>query len=92
MQRGPTTRYARRTLTPQPTDRIPNALLFFVQDRSVERATLNRLVERWISVVTNYQAQDVRLVCNLSAEFLTGPHLANNLVNLGIYDEASWNI
>ena len=36
----------------------------------------------------NYQAQDVRVVCYLSAEFLTGPHLANNLINLGIYDEA----
>lgn len=74
--------------------------LFFVMGRSLERATVNdlymalahtvrdRLVERWISTITNYQAQDVRVVCYLSAEFLTGPHLANNLINLGIYDEA----
>ena len=74
--------------------------LLFVQGRSTERATVNdlymalahtvrdRLVERWIQTVKNYQAQDVRLVCYLSAEFLTGPHLANNLINLGIYDEA----
>ncbi len=73
--------------------------LFFVQGRSTERATVNdlymalahtvrdRLVERWIQTVKNYQAQDVRVVCYLSAEFLTGPHLANNLINLGIYDE-----
>jgi glycogen phosphorylase len=73
--------------------------LFFVQGRSMERATLNdrymalahtvrdRLVERWIHTVKNYQAQDVRVVCYLSAEFLTGPHLGNNLINLGIYDE-----
>ncbi|HUH63964.1 MAG TPA: glycogen/starch/alpha-glucan phosphorylase [Terracidiphilus sp.] len=73
--------------------------LFFVQGRSLERATVNdlymalahtvrdRLVERWISTVKNYQSQDVRVVCYLSAEFLTGPHLANNLINLGIYDE-----
>jgi starch phosphorylase len=73
--------------------------LFFVQGRSVERATVNdlymalahtvrdRLVERWIQTVKNYQAQDVRVVCYLSAEFLTGPHLGNNLINLGIYDE-----
>ena len=73
--------------------------LFFVQGRSLERATVNdlymalahtvrdRLVERWISTVKNYQAQDVRVVCYLSAEFLTGPHLATNLINLGIYDE-----
>ncbi len=69
--------------------------LCFVQGRSRERATVNdlymalahtvrdRLVERWISTVKNYQAQDVRVVCYLSAEFLTGPHLANNLINLG---------
>ncbi|HTX42564.1 MAG TPA: glycogen/starch/alpha-glucan phosphorylase [Acidobacteriaceae bacterium] len=73
--------------------------LLFVQGRSMERATLNdlymalaltvrdRLVERWISTTKNYQAQDVRVVCYLSAEFLTGPHLANNLINLGIYEE-----
>jgi glycogen phosphorylase len=47
----------------------------------------DRLVERWISTVKNYRAQDLRVVCYLSAEFLTGPHLANNLINLGIYNE-----
>jgi starch phosphorylase len=74
--------------------------LFFVQGRYRERATLNdlymalahtvrdRLVERWIRTVRNYRAQDARVVCYLSAEFLTGPHLANNLINLGIYEEA----
>jgi starch phosphorylase len=73
--------------------------LFFVQGRPLGRATVNdlymalahtvrdRLVERWISTVKNYRTQDVRVVCYLSAEFLTGPHLANNLINLGIYDE-----
>ena len=73
--------------------------LIFVQGRPLARATANdrymalahsvrdRLVERWISTVKNYQAQDVRVVCYLSAEFLTGPHLANNLINLGIYSE-----
>jgi hypothetical protein len=73
--------------------------LFFVQGRAIERATPNdlymalahtvrdRLVERWIQTVKNYRAQDVRVVCYLSAEFLTGPHLANNLINLGIYDQ-----
>jgi starch phosphorylase len=74
--------------------------LFFVQGRYRERATLNdlymalahtvrdRLVERWIYTVRNYRAQDARVVCYFSAEFLTGPHLANNLINLGVYDEA----
>ncbi len=74
--------------------------LFFVQGRPMERASVNdlymalahtvrdRILERWIATVKGYQAQDVRVVCYLSAEFLTGPHLANNLINLGIYDEA----
>ena len=74
--------------------------LLFVQGRSLERATVNdlymamahtvrdRLVERWTATSTNYKKQDSRVVCYLSAEFLTGPHLANNLINLGIYDEA----
>jgi starch phosphorylase len=65
--------------------------LLFVQGRSLERATVNdlymalahtvrdRLVERWTSTVQNYHAQDVRVVWYLSGEFLTGPHLANNL-------------
>jgi glycogen phosphorylase len=73
--------------------------LFFVQGRSIERATVNdlymalahtvrdRIVERWMSTLKNYQSQDVRVVCYFSAEFLTGPHLANNLINLGIYDQ-----
>ena len=74
--------------------------LFFVQGRALERATLNdlymalahtvrdRIIERWMSTLKNYRSQDVRVVCYLSAEFLTGPHLANNLINLGIYDQA----
>jgi starch phosphorylase len=74
--------------------------LFFVQGRDRTRATINdlylalahtvrdRIVERWINTVRNYRAQDARVVCYLSAEFLTGPHLANNLINLGIYEEA----
>ena len=74
--------------------------LFFVQGRPRDRATVNdlymalthtvrdRLIERWIQTVLNYRAQDVRVVCYLSAEFLTGPHLANNLINLAIYEEA----
>ena len=73
--------------------------LLFVQGRSVERATVNdlymalahtvrdRIVERWMATLKCHQTQDARVVCYLSAEFLTGPHLANNLINLGIYDE-----
>jgi glycogen phosphorylase len=48
----------------------------------------DRLVQRWINTAATYTKSGSRTVCYLSAEFLMGPHLGNNLVNLGIYDEA----
>jgi glycogen phosphorylase len=47
----------------------------------------DRLVERWIHALQACLRQGHRTVCYLSAEYLLGPHLANNLVNLGIYNE-----
>jgi len=47
----------------------------------------DRLLHRWISTTTAYTKQGSRTVAYLSAEFLMGPHLGNNLVNLGIYKE-----
>ncbi|WP_035493648.1 glycogen/starch/alpha-glucan phosphorylase [Baaleninema simplex] len=71
--------------------------LFYIQGKFPEIATTNdfymalsytvrdRLLRRWLNTVQNYLKADVRIVCYLSAEFLLGPHLANNLLNLGIY-------
>jgi starch phosphorylase len=73
--------------------------LFYVQGKFPALATRNdyymalayvvrdRLLQRWISTATTYTRQGSRTVAYLSAEFLMGPHLGNNLVNLGIYDE-----
>lgn len=47
----------------------------------------DRLLQRWLVTQQTYLKQDVRVVCYLSAEFLVGPHLGNNLINLGIYDQ-----
>ncbi len=55
------------------------ALAFTVRDR---------LLERWVKTAKAYKDQGARTVCYLSAEFLLGPHLVNNLLNLGIYDHA----
>ena len=50
-------------------------------------AVRDRLLRRWISTAAAYTKQGSRTVAYFSAEFLMGPHLGNNLINLGIYDE-----
>src|SRR5688572_26522724 len=50
-------------------------------------AVRDRLLQRWISTAAAYTRQGSRTVAYFSAEFLMGPHLGNNLINLGIYDE-----
>jgi starch phosphorylase len=49
----------------------------------------DRLWGRWIKTAQTYKKKQARTVCYFSAEFLLGPHLANNMINLGIYDKAS---
>ncbi len=44
----------------------------------------DQVMDDWIRTVQTYREQDVRVVCYLSAEFLLGPHLMNDLMNLGL--------
>jgi glycogen phosphorylase len=74
--------------------------LFYVQGKFPALASLNdyymalsytvrdRLLERWINTAALYTTTGARTICYLSAEFLMGPQLGNNLINLGIYDQA----
>jgi starch phosphorylase len=73
--------------------------LFYIQGKFPTLATQNdyylalaymvrdRLLHCWISTASEYTDQGSRTVAYLSAEFLMGPHLGNNLINLNIYDD-----
>jgi starch phosphorylase len=47
----------------------------------------DRVLKHGVRTLETYTEQDARVVAYLSAEFLPGPHLANNLLNLGIMDQ-----
>jgi starch phosphorylase len=73
--------------------------LYYVQGRIPEVATKNdyymalaytirdRLLHRWLNTTKMHIEKNVKSVSYLSAEFLMGPHLGNNLINLGLYDK-----
>jgi glycogen phosphorylase len=89
------------TRTGLSVDAVHRALLdnlFYVQGRVPEMATLqdfyqalaytvrDRLLHRWLRTAQSYQSLRSRTVCYLSAEYLPGPQLGNNLLALGILD------
>jgi glycogen phosphorylase len=49
----------------------------------------DRLLQHWIRTAETYYERRSRTVCYLSAEYLLGPQLGKNLINLGIYDAAA---
>ncbi len=73
--------------------------LFYIQGKTPSFATRNdyymalaytvrdRLLHRWLKTQDTYMEKNEKMVCYLSAEFLMGPHLGNNLINMGLYDQ-----
>ena len=73
--------------------------LYYTQSKSEHSATKHdwyvalahmvrdRLIHRWIKTEAAYDKADAKRVYYLSAEFLTGRSLANNLLNVGLYEK-----
>jgi starch phosphorylase len=90
----------RTGLTLESLERAYNDNLFYLQGRSYEFSTANdrymaaaytvreRMLERWINSAQTYKEQCARTVCYFSAEYLLGPHLGNNMINMGIMEKA----
>jgi starch phosphorylase len=56
--------------------------------RALALAVRDRLQQRWNQTTQTYLDLARKVACYLSAEFLLGPHLGNNLLNLHIEAEA----
>jgi starch phosphorylase len=73
--------------------------LFYIQGKFPEIATKHdfymalaytvrdRLLQRWLNTTRTCLKSKVKKVCYFSAEFLVGPHLGNNLINLDIFEQ-----
>ncbi len=73
--------------------------LFYLKGKRLDNVTKNdcymalaytvrdRIMHRWLHCQKSFEEHDSRVVGYLSAEFLMGPHLGNNLVNLGLMDQ-----
>lgn len=73
--------------------------LFYQQGVWTQNASLNdyylavsyivrdRMQQLFINTIRALQEKESKIVSYLSAEFLMGPHLHNNLINLGMYEQ-----
>jgi starch phosphorylase len=73
--------------------------LFYGMGRAPMGATVNdlytalaltirdRVLKQGVQTLEMYAEKDTRMVAYMSAEFLPGPHLANNLLNLGMTEQ-----
>ncbi|TAK56348.1 MAG: glycogen/starch/alpha-glucan phosphorylase [Bacteroidetes bacterium] len=89
----------RTSLTPDAIEQAIIDNLYLIQGRIPKTATRNdwymavaytvrdRIMHKWMQTIETYIGNKEKSVSYLSAEFLIGPQLGSNLLNLGIFDE-----
>src|SRR5260370_33367973 len=51
---------------------------------ALSAAVRDRLMDQWLETIESYKQRDVRVLAYLRAEYLLGPHLQNDLLNLDL--------
>jgi starch phosphorylase len=64
--------------------RVPMAATDRDHYTALASAVRDRVLKQGVRTLETYAGKNARVVAYLSAEFLPGPHLANNLLNLGV--------
>ncbi len=67
--------------------RVPIAATDHDRYTALALAVRDRVLKQGVRTLETFCEQDARVVSYLSAEFLPGPHLANNLLSLGITEQ-----
>lgn len=67
--------------------RFPEVATRNDQYLALARLVRDRLLHRWVNTAKTYLERESRTVCYFSAEFLMGPQLGHNLVNLGLTEQ-----
>lgn len=59
------------------------------QYHALAAAVRDRLMDQWLETIQVYRTNDVRVLAYLSAEYLLGPHLQNDLLNLDLTQQTT---